>query len=398
MPPVEKDEEGNDVEKPKNEGLADIRDLLRDADLLEKAGVGLGKSETWRVVCALTGLGDDAEFAVSSVRFFGKIFGTKADYLVAEVVPGAAGEPAELSEEDVKAGVVPADAPGVGCNKFEYYVSNQAGASWTKLPDVTPAQIMAARQIKKLLTGDLAAPIQGYPVFPGNEANYLRAQISQIAAAVGIVPKGIYSGPWDEEEYEAPGAGTEDAYPDPELTDLTEGEEFTRPDSLVPLTDATGWVHESRALLTGQGRTSWYTQPEPEAPEDAGDDWAPPAQPQPEAGSQGLGSLSADGSVASGPAWSFRSVCNGLDNSEAAVVKSLAWPGACTVADLNGIKGYYWASVYVGNGASFEGASFSPPLPPPVAEEAADPEEATDPTVEEEAAANAPAEEEGGEE
>lgn len=398
-PPVEVGEDGEPVEAAKNEGLADIRDLLRDADLLEKAGVGLGKAETYRVVLALKALGDDPEFGVQSVRFFGKIFGTKADYLVAEVVPGEPGEAPELSEEDVKNGVVPQDAPGVGCNKFQYYVTNQAGATWTKLPDVSSAQLMAARQIKKLLTGDLEAPIDGYPIFPGNETNYLRAQIAQISAATTVVPTGIYSGPWDEEEYEAPAAGSEEAYPDPELTDLTEGEEFTRPTSLVPLTDSNGWVRESRPLLKGQGRTSWYVQPDPETPEDAPEDWAPPAQPTPEAAPQGLASLSDDSPIASDvPAWSFRSVCTGMDNSEAAVAKSLAWPGAVTVCDLNAIKGYYWASVYVGNGASFEGASFSPPLPPPVAEEAADPEEAMDPTVEEEEAANAPAEEEGGEE
>ena len=351
------------------------------------------------MVLALKALGDDPEFGVQSVRFFGKIFGTKADYLVAEVVPGEPGEAPELSEEDVKNGVVPQDAPGVGCNKFQYYVTNQAGATWTKLPDVSSAQLMAARQIKKLLTGDLEAPIDGYPIFPGNETNYLRAQIAQISAATTVVPTGIYSGPWDEEEYEAPAAGSEEAYPDPELTDLTEGEEFTRPTSLVPLTDSNGWVRESRPLLQGQGRTSWYVQPDPETPEDAPEDWAPPAQPTPEAAPQGLASLSDDSPIASDvPAWSFRSVCTGMDNSEAAVAKSLAWPGAVTVCDLNAIKGYYWASVYVGNGASFEGASFSPPLPPPVAEEAADPEEAMDPTVEEEEAANAPAEEEGGEE
>ena len=396
-PPVPVGEDGEPEEVPKNGDLADIRDLVRDADLLEKAGVGLGKAETYRVVLALKALGDDAEFGVQSVRFFGKIFGTKADYLVAEVVPTSPNEPVELTEEDVKNGVVPQDAPGVGCNKFQYYVTNQAGATWTKLPDVTSAQLMAARQIKKLLTGDLDAPIEGYPVFPGNEANYLRAQIAQIAAATGIVPKGIYSGPWDEEDYEAPEDGYAEA--DPELTDLTEDpEKFKRPTSLVPLTDAHGWQRESRPLLKGQGRTSWYVQPDPEPPEDAPEDWAPPAKPQPEKAPQGLASLASDSPIAADvPAWSFRRVCTGLDNSEAAVAKSLVWPGAVTVCDLNAIKGYYWASVYVGNGSSYDSASFSPPLPPPVAEEAADPEEALDPTVEEEEAANAPAEE-GGEE
>lgn len=168
-----------------------------------------------------------------------------------------------------------------------------------------------------------------------------------------------------------------------QLADATAAEEFAAPTSLVPLTDSDGWVHESRALIKRQGRTSWYTQPVPEVEE--GEE-PPPAAPEPEVSPQGLSSLSSDANVAPGvPAWSFRSVLNdGLDNSQAAVVKSLKWPGAATVCDLNGIKGYYWASCYVGNGAAYTGASFAPPMPPPVAEETADPVEAFDPTVDEE--------------
>ena len=80
------------------------------------------------------------------------------------------------------------------------------------------------------------------------------------------------------------------------------------------------------------------------------------------------------------------------------MAKSLAWPGAATVCDLNGIKGFYWASVYIGNGASYAGSSYSPPLPPAMATEAEDPVEETDPPVEEEEAASAPPEGEGDEE
>ena len=50
----------------------------------------------------------------------------------------------------------------------------------TQLPPVTPAQIKAARQIKKLLTGRLTSQVSSYPVFPGTEANYLRAQVGPL--------------------------------------------------------------------------------------------------------------------------------------------------------------------------------------------------------------------------
>lgn len=58
-----------------------------------------------------------------------------------------------------------------------------AGKTWIKLPNVTPQQITVARQIKKFFTGRLDASIVSYPPFPGNEADYLRAQIARIRSA-----------------------------------------------------------------------------------------------------------------------------------------------------------------------------------------------------------------------
>ena len=42
---------------------------------------------------------------------------------------------------------------------------------------VARLQIKAARRQKKMLTGRLGAQVSSYPVFPGTEANYLRAQV-----------------------------------------------------------------------------------------------------------------------------------------------------------------------------------------------------------------------------
>lgn len=39
-------------------------------------------------------------------------------------------------------------------------------------------QVKAARGLKRLLTGKLSSLVSSYPVFPGTEANYLRAQVS----------------------------------------------------------------------------------------------------------------------------------------------------------------------------------------------------------------------------
>ena len=65
-----------------------------------------------------------------------------------------------------------------------------------------PAQIVAARAVRRLLTGRLDAPIITFPPFPGNESNYLRAQIARISATTHISPSGYYQTPEDEEEEE----------------------------------------------------------------------------------------------------------------------------------------------------------------------------------------------------
>jgi len=55
--------------------------------------------------------------------------------------------------------VVPKEEPRTGCNRKVYFVCNEPGKLWTKLPNVTPQQISAARKIKKFFTGNLDAPV-----------------------------------------------------------------------------------------------------------------------------------------------------------------------------------------------------------------------------------------------
>lgn len=49
---------------------------------------------------------------------------------------------------------------GSGTNGYTYFVANQLGGALTKLADVTPAQIKAARTLKKLFTGKLSAEVR----------------------------------------------------------------------------------------------------------------------------------------------------------------------------------------------------------------------------------------------
>jgi len=55
--------------------------------------------------------------------------------------------------------VVPKEEPRTGCNKKAYFVCNEPGKLWTKLPNVTPQQISNARKIKKFFTGNLDSPV-----------------------------------------------------------------------------------------------------------------------------------------------------------------------------------------------------------------------------------------------
>ena len=53
-------------------------------------------------------------------------------------------------------------------------INFKPGDEWVRLPDVTPAQITAARKIRKMFTGNLTQEINSYPPFPGDESNFLR--------------------------------------------------------------------------------------------------------------------------------------------------------------------------------------------------------------------------------
>ncbi len=83
-----------------------------------------------------------------------------------------------------------------------------AGDPWVKLPHITPAQISISRQIRKLFTGVLNTPIVSFPPFPGNESNYLRAQIARISATTQISPSSYFQTPEDEEMDEEEEEGT----------------------------------------------------------------------------------------------------------------------------------------------------------------------------------------------
>ena len=81
------------------------------------------------------------------------------------------------------------EAPGTGVNKSTYWVAHSSLGAWTKLPDLAPKDVAAARGIKVLFSGDLERTIYTNPFFFGKEKDYLRAQIARISHSTTLCPK-----------------------------------------------------------------------------------------------------------------------------------------------------------------------------------------------------------------
>ncbi|KAK9832258.1 hypothetical protein WJX74_004503 [Apatococcus lobatus] len=307
----------------------ECEDIMGNAALFSLVGAGLGESEVYRIALAARRLGEDAQHGVASLRFFGKFFGRAADYFVFEATlrepPATIGEAAEKDGIPVE--------QGTGPNAASYFVCTElASGPFTRLPDVRPGQIKVARRLKRFLTGCLDSEVSAYPVFPGKEAEYLRAQIARIAATTLVCPAGAFQ------------ASEEGA--------LEKVEGFAAPPA-SELASIESWAHRS-AHLKKQGRTVvWRKEPEEGAEE------IPPTPEEAEEGPGALATLDKDASVEGGPAWGIlRSSINPAVKHQVAGVRSNLWPGAYAVA-----RGGVFASLYIGWGVKH--APFVP-MPPPV--------------------------------
>jgi radial spoke head protein 4A len=403
--------------------LTPLTNLMENAFYFEEAGSGLSREETFRVYLGLRQLADT--YPLQRVRFWGKIFGTKANYYIAEVefrdgedyeettviepTPPVGGDKrppgpedsqpldSNLDEEEPlpkpewKGPVtIPFEEKGYGANKNTYFVTTELGQRWVRLPNVTPAQIQMARRIKKLFAGDLDAPVQSYPPFPGTEKSYLRAQISRITAATHISPINYYM--FDEEEEEPEEDAARDHY-----IENPEFEGVSARDLVDP--SNSNWQHHVQYLLP-QGRCTWFNpaqRGEEEYDEEEEDEEREePDEPEPEAGPALLTPISEDNEISEGMgAWTLKLSSTRIAQYAVALVKSNVWPGSCTIGFDKKFE-----NLYVGNGIKYEIENYSPQPPPPVmGEYATGPEvtEADDPSAEEEAAVRAAEAEAGGE-
>jgi len=340
-----------------------IPDFVEEAEMLSWAGVGFGEIESYKVMCSLRNLAaKEKDAGLIKLRFWGKVFGQDADYYVAEAQRDGGGEEGDEADPD-------AEPAGTGANQYAYYVTNDLAADWRKLPDIKPKEIIAARAIKRLLTGNAGSKVVTHPYFAGKEEVLLRAIIARITADTVICMKGYLV---KEEDGEA----------------IAQNEEFACPsDAALAKKDA--WTHMQPHILMN-GRTTHKELPE-EPPEEEAElkeflkmKEEQAADPQKEV----LRSLEGDGlgwtikqagdptlvTDAANPAVSRSNCCTYL--------RSLSWPGAVCV-----IRGGHFANLYVGNGLKAGEPSFFIPAPPDVQDEPEDPGEVEEPQGEVEAEA-----------
>ncbi|XP_041035420.1 radial spoke head protein 4 homolog A [Carcharodon carcharias] len=333
-----------------------LPNVMELAYYFEHTGIGLSSDEMYRIFLALKQLVE--MYPLQKCRFWGKVLGINGNYVIAEVDFREGEEDTEESveEEDMEAReedkddfgrteeeepeevedkppastykpppVIPKEEKHSGTNRYTYFVCSEPAKPWVKLPPVTPAQITVARKIKKFFTGDLEAPVISYPPFPGNEMNYLRAQIARISAGTQISPLGFYQF-GEEEEEEEEGSVRENYEENPEFEGISTAELL---DSMA------NWVHHTQHILP-QGRCVWFNpiqkKEEDFEEEEEEEEQEAPDEPEPEVGPPLLTPLSEDAEVNQVSPWAVKASSNLIPQYAIALVRSNLWPGAFTFA------------------------------------------------------------------
>ncbi|XP_074043530.1 radial spoke head protein 4 homolog A isoform X2 [Macrotis lagotis] len=329
-----------------------LPNIMESAFYFEQAGVGLSTDETYRIFLALKQLTDT--LPVHTCRFWGKILGLESNYIVAEVEFREGEDEEEIDEEDIieeseadedeedelpKSSykgpqVIPKEENRTGANKYTYFVCSEPGRPWTRLPSVTPAQIVIARRIKKFFTGRLDAAVISYPPFPGNESNYLRAQIARISAGTHISPLGFYHfGEEGEEEEEVEG-GRDNYERNPDFEGI----------QVIELVESlSNWVHHKQHILL-QGRCNWFNpmqknevgeEEEEEVEDEEVEEKKESDNIEQEMGPPLLTPISEDLEIQNIPPWTAQLCSNLIPQYAIAFLRSNLWLGAYAFSDGN---------------------------------------------------------------
>ena len=111
-----------------------IPNFEEEAEMLDWAGISFGEDNTLRLSKSIKRLAIMS--GADSIRFAGKIFGTRSDYWIAM---GQGAPP----EEDCKDTSV--EPRGKGVNATVFWVTDNLLGDWIQLPDCRPADIKQAR-------------------------------------------------------------------------------------------------------------------------------------------------------------------------------------------------------------------------------------------------------------
>ena len=131
-----------------------LRNVDDDARMFSWAGIGFGQQETFHLSMSLRKLAMETP-GLLRLRFWGKILGTGGDYYIAEgamEVPKVERPPPPALPGTPDYDVEPL---GEGSNIFVYWVTGTSCSSWVRLPSARASHILAAQNIKKLMTGSV---------------------------------------------------------------------------------------------------------------------------------------------------------------------------------------------------------------------------------------------------
>lgn len=183
------------------------------------------------------------ETKADSIKFWGKIFGTEQDYYIIYGVFKETTESLDFNK------LLYEKRRTEGVNRFLFWVSNSCLEDWYELPDVSSEQMIASKQIKYFLSGNLNNIVKGFNFFPGRESHLLKCQIIRIMHGANIVPA----------EY----LRIKPAEGDLENRIVEYNDEYNIPISAEEMNSQERWVHEHSNILS-VGRLIYLNLGDPE--------------------------------------------------------------------------------------------------------------------------------------
>lgn len=345
-------------------------DYMVEADGLAWAGAGFSDMESYKVMCSIRNLATRENEGIKQMRFWGKILGTESDYYIVE-----AEREAQPDYEVEKEGETAPDSKALLYSWYAYYAANDLCGAWTKLPDLRPRELRAARQIRKLFSGKLDAKVITHPYFDGTEASLLRAQIALISADTVLGIKGMYL-PGEDEPLHLNRISMDLLNPE------------WKPPPISDFANPATWVHHQPHIL--KSGLTLNEEPADEMPEkEAKEEYlnyliavaTQEADPKRDLQRSLVGDgllwtikQSGDGMLYSNPLPGTAENPKGPRSNVVTYVRSVSWPGAVTV-----LRGEAITNFYVGYGWPAGKPDFYFCAPPDIQEEPNDQEEQQEP-------------------